>query len=143
MIFCPLGPQTTQPQCRILGDSLHHDDQITPFHRITFRIGIVFRYPEPSGLQTLDIHHHPAVFSVKQFHQSAAAADKDEHIAVAHVGAHPLLDHADQRVDSLAHICASGAQMIAHRIVKTEHDRTYFVSTLPSAQSRSPCRSGL
>lgn len=121
MVFRPFSTQSAKPRCRVLGDSLDHDNKIPPFHRVTLGVGIIFRYPEPSRLKTLDIHHHPSVLGVQKLHQLPAAAYKDEDIAVAHIGAHTLLDNPDQRVDSLAHIGAARTQMIAHRIVQTEH----------------------
>lgn len=68
---------------------------------------------------------------MKQLHQLTAAADEDEHVSVADIGAHLLFDHADQRVDPLAHVRASRTQVVTHRIVQTEHGsqhalRQYF-----------------
>lgn len=142
MILCPLCPQPTQPSCRILVDSLHHHHQVPPFHRIAPGVGIVLRNPEPSRLEPLDIHHHPAVLGMEKFHELTAAADEDKDIAVAHVCPHPFLHHSDQRVDSLAHVGPSGAQVIPHRIVKAEHGPTCFETTPPSVRLHYRVRSG-
>lgn len=106
---------------RILGESFYHNHEVTPFHRVAFCSRIIFRYPEPPRLQPLDVHHHPSILGMDQFHQLAAAADETEHFTVAHVSPHLIIDHADQRVYSLAHVRAAQTKMIAHRIVKAEH----------------------
>lgn len=121
VVFSALSPQTTKPRCRIFIDPFNHDHKVAPFHGIASCVGIILRQFEPSGLKPFYVHDHPAVLGMKQLHQSAAAADEDEDIAVAHIGPHLLLYNSYQGIYSLANIGAPGAQMIAHRIVETEH----------------------
>lgn len=142
MVFRAFSPQTTKPRCRILVDPLNHHHQVAPFHRIAFCILVIFGQLEPAGLQPLDIHYHTAVFGMEKFHELPATADEDKDIAVAHVCPHPFLHHSDQRVDSLAHVGPSGAQVIPHRIVKAEHGPTCFETTPPSVRLHYRVRSG-
>ena len=100
MVFQPFGSESSEPGSRIFGYALDHHDKVAPLHRIAFCLLVIFRQPEASGLQTLDIHHHPAILGMEQFHQLPTAAYEDEHVAVADIGAHLLLDHTDERVDA-------------------------------------------
>lgn len=121
MIFLPFRSQTAKSGRRVFRYSLDHDHQVTPLHRITPAVRVVFRKFKPSGLQPLDIHHHSAVLGMRQLHQFTAAAYEDEHIPVPDIRPHLLFDNSDKRVDSLAHVCPARTKMVAHRIVETEH----------------------
>ena len=78
----------------------------------------------------------------EQFHQFAALADEDEHVAVLHVTPHPLMHHPAQRADALAHIRPARAQVVAHRVVKAEHGSRGFCPTSHEARPPCRCRSG-
>ena len=126
MVLHPLGTQSAQACRGVFRNALDHHHQVAPLHRIAAAGGVILGYTEPSGLETLDIHHHSADFGMKQFHEPAAAADEYKHVAVANVGTHLLLDNADQRIYALAHVRAAGAQMVAHRVIEAEHGRRGF-----------------
>jgi len=61
---------------------------------------------------------------MEQLHQLAAPADEDEHVSVANIAPHPLMHHAAQRADALAHVRPARAQEVTHRVVKAEHGKT-------------------
>lgn len=93
MVFCPLGPKSSEPLGRILADALDHDHEVAPFHRIALGGRVILRKLEPAELKTLHIHDHATVLGMEQLHQPAAAADEDEHIPIADIAMHLLLDN--------------------------------------------------
>ena len=82
------------------------------------------------------------ILGMKQPHQLAAASYEDEHVTVPDTALHPLVYHAAQRTDSLAHVRPARAQIVAHRVVKAEHDRKGFSPTIPSAHTLYLYQSG-
>lgn len=125
VIFSSFSSESAQSRSRIFRDSLDHHDKVAPLHRITFRGLVILRYLESACFKAFNIHHHPAVFGMKQFHQSAVAPDEDEDVTVADIGTHMFLNDSDKRVDSLAHVGPPRTQVIAHRVIEAEHG-SYF-----------------
>jgi hypothetical protein len=58
---------------------------------------------------------------MQQFHQFTASSYKDEDIAIPDIAVHSLVNHPTERTDTLAHVRASGTEIVAHRIIKAEH----------------------
>ena len=121
MVLFTLSPESPEPLLRVLLNTLDHHYQVTPFHGIAVRFRIISRQLEMTGLQPFDVHHHAAVFRMKQFHEFAVGADKDEHVTVPHFALHLLMHQSAQRTDALTHIRSAGTQKVAHRIVQAKH----------------------
>ena len=130
-VFPALCPEPPEPLSRGLLDALNHHHQVAPFHLVAVALSVVLGQLETAGLQTLHVHHHAAVLRMEQLHQPAAPPDEDEHVAVAHVALHPLMHHAAERADALAHVCPSRTEKVAHRVVKAEHGKKGFCPTTP------------
>jgi len=103
------GFQPFQPVVRIVADTFHHHDQVTPFHRIRSALAVIGRKPERPLFQTFYIQYHAAVFSMEELHGSPASVYEDEDITQTDVMSHPVVDYSAQGIDSLAHVCLSGA----------------------------------
>ncbi len=83
---------------------LDHYHEVTPLHLIALGIPVILRQLEAACLQTLHIHHHAPVLGMEQFHQLAAPADEDEHVAIADVTSHLLVYYTTKGTDTLTHV---------------------------------------
>ena len=142
LILPSLCPKAPEPQVGRLLYPLHHYHQVAPLHLVALRVPVILRQLETPSLQTLHIHHHAAVLSMKQLHQTTAPADEDEDITVPHITLHPLMHHSAKRTDALAHIRPAGAQIVAHRVIQAEHGSQGFCPTIRGAHPRLRCQSG-
>ena len=66
------------------------------------------------------IDHKTSRFFTQKLDAVAALVDKDEHIAVAKVSRHTIVDDAAKYMEALAHVSRLGEQPIPYAVVQTE-----------------------
>lgn len=133
VIFIPYiyfsQPSTVSGVAGVAGGFLytfHHDNKVTPFHRITAELFIIGGNLKTTGFKPLYVHHQAAVLGMEKLHQLTTTTDEDEHVTILDTASHTFMHHTAKGTDALAHISPARAKIIAHRIIQTEHGSSYI-----------------